>query len=98
MMLIYGAILKLIEMDKMDLFPRELDFDSRCTKLISKPDKITEKVIHTTTLSIDPRLVLRLKPESGEEMRDMGKHTRNMLAIPTTFVRYLRSIRWIVPP
>lgn len=85
-------------MDKMYLFPREFDLDSRCTKLISKPDKIIENAIHTTTLSIDPRLVLRLNPESGEEARDMGKHTGNMLAIPTTFVRYLRSIRRIVPP
>lgn len=85
-------------MDETYLFPRKLDFDSRCTKLISKPDKIIENVIHTTTLSINPRLVLRLKPESGEEERDMGKHTRNVLAIPTTFVRYLRSIRRIVSP
>lgn len=98
MMLICGPFLTLIEIDKMYLFPREFDFDSRCTKLISKPDKIIKKVIPTTTLSIDPRLVLRLKPESGEEERDMGKHTGNMLAIPTTFVRYLRSIRRIVPP
>ena len=91
--------LKLIGMDEMYLFPRELNFDSRCTKLVSKPDKIIEKVIHTTTLSIDPRLVLRLKTQNpGKEERDMGKHTRNMLAIPTTFVRYLRGIRRIVPP
>ena len=86
-----------VDLDKMYLFPRELDFDSWCTELISNPDMIinSETYDHPAfcpTVSIKVQTIIR-----GRKPGD-GAHTRNVLAIPSTFVGDLRGMRRIIPP